>query len=322
MSSRPSSPAVISDPALIPGEDPVSTLEAAAWALAALISTLRDGRTAPLADVLAAAPLRTAVLEAARLVARDAEGLTVPPSLLLGAPFAEAKLSSLRQAAAAAARDRDSVPNQGWALQDDEVLLSQGRASAGTARALATKIVPELTGLAGRLEAAGSRILDIGTGVAAIAITLARAFPRSQVVGIDVLERALNLARAELDDATDVAGRVSLRQLDLADLTEQAGYDLVWLPAPFLSEAALSAGLPRAIDAVRPGGWIIVATNPVPEDPLLLAIGRWTAALNHGSACATDWMTASLTASGLREMRIFPVVRGGPVLLAARRPES
>ena len=114
---------------------------------------------------------------------------------------------------------------------------------------------------------------------------------------------------------------MSLRQLDLADLTEQASYDLIWLPAPFLADAALSAGLPRAIDALLPGGWIVVATNPAPEDALLRAVGRWTAALNNGNACDTGRMAASLTASELREVRTFPIVRGGPVLLAARRPE-
>ena len=157
--------------------------------------------------------------------------------------------------------------------------------------------------------------------MAAIAVTLAREFPRAHVVGIDVLDRALDLARAELASATDVAGRVSLRQLDLADLTEQASYDLIWLPAPFLAEAALSAGLPRAIDALVPGGWIVVATNPALEDALLLAVGRWTAALINGNAYDTGRMAESLTASGLQEMRTFPIVRGGPVLLAARRPE-
>ena len=321
MSSRLSSPAVTPGSTPVLGEDPASALDAAAWALAALISTLRDAATAPLADVLAAAPQRTAVLEAVGLVDRKDDGFTVHPSLHLGQPLAEWMLSSLRQAVSAATRDGNGTVSGGWALQHDEVLLGHGRASAATGRALATKIVPELTGLAGRLNVAGSRVLDVGTGVAAIAVTLAREFPRAHVVGIDVLDRALDLARAELAGAADVADRVSLRQLDLADLTEQASYDLIWLPAPFLADAALSAGLPRAIDALLPGGWIVVATNPAPEDALLRAVGRWTAALNNGNACDTGRMAASLTASGLREVRTFPIVRGGPVLLAARRPE-
>lgn len=314
-------PAVTQGAALVIDAEPARALEAAAWALAAMISTLRETLTTPIGDVLAAAPQRTAVLEAAGLVDRNDDGFTVHPSLRLGQPLADGMLSSLRQAVAAATRDRDNAVDGGWAFQPDEVLLGHGRGSAAAGRALATKIVPELTGLADRLNVAGSRVLDVGTGVAAIAVTLAREFPRAHVVGIDVLDRALDLARAELASATDVAGRVSLRQMDLARVTEHASYDMIWLPAPFLAEAALDAGLPRAVDALLPGGWIVVATNPAPEDALLLAVSRWTAALNGGSACDTDRMAARLAASGLQEMRSFPIVRGGPVLLAARRPE-
>ena len=322
MSSHPPSPAARPGSTLGLGEDPATALEAASWALAAMIGTMRDALTAPLADVLAAAPQRTAVLEAVGLVQRNHDGFTLHPSLRPGEPLAEAKLNSLLQACSVAAHDGNGVVSGGWGRHDDEVLLRHGRGSAAAGRALATKIVPRLTGLADRLNAEGSRILDVGTGVGAIAVALAREFPRAHVVGIDILERALDLARAETARAADVADRVSLRHLDVADLTEPGSYDLIWLPAPFLAEAALSAGLPRVIDAVVPGGWIVAGTNPPSEDALLRAVGRWTAVLHNGNAYDTNRMAASLTASGLQEMQRFPTVTGGPVLLAARRPQS
>jgi len=322
MSSRPPSPAAPPGSTLGLGADPATALEAASWALAAVIGTMRDALTAQLADVLASAPQRTAVLEAVGLVERSHDGFTLHPSLCLGKPFAEAKLNSLRQAFSVAAHDGNGVVSGGWDRHDDEVLLSHGRGSATAGRVLATKIVPQLTGLADRLNVAGSRILDVGTGVGAIAVALAREFPRAHVVGIDILERALDLARAETARAHDVAGRVSLRHLDVADLTERGTYDLIWLPAPFLAEAALSAGLPRVIDAVVPGGWIVAGTNPPSEDALLRAVGRWTAVLHNGNAYDTDRMAASLAASGLQEMHRFATFTGGPVLLAARRPPS
>jgi len=311
----------------VPGDDPVAALEAASWALAAMIATMRDALTDPVADVLAAAPDRTAVLEAAGLVTRDGDELTPHPSLHLGAgPTAPsavaARLGSLRQAVSAAAREGNDRTNEGWAGHDDEVLLSQGRASAATGHALATKIVPRLPGLAGRLETEGARVLDVGTGVAALAVALAQAFPRAQILGIDIVDRVLDLARRELAGAGEVAGRVSVRRLDVAELAEQAAYDLVWLPAPFLTETALSAALPRLIDALRPGGWIVAGTNPAAEDALRLAVARWTAVLHGGNAYDTDRMTATLTSSGLREIQRFPTAAGGPVLVAARRPES
>ncbi len=306
-------------------DDPVAALEAASWALAAVIGTMRDALTAPLADVLAAAPQRTAVLEAAGLVARNGDEFIPHPSLRpaegpTARSVVEAKLSSLRQAVAAAAHEGNDIAGGGWAGQEDEVLLNQGRASAATGRALATRVVPRLTGLADRLDVAGSRILDVGTGVAAIAVALAREFPRAHVLGIDILDRVLDLARVEMADAGEAAERVSLRLLDVAEVDERSAYDLVWLPAPFLPEAVLDAALPRMADALVPGGWIVVGTNPASPDPLRQAVGRWTAVRNGGNAYDTDRMAEALTSSGLQEVRRFPTVPGGPVLVAARRP--
>ncbi|MGW6511839.1 methyltransferase domain-containing protein, partial [Streptomyces niveus] len=75
------------------------------------------------------------------------------------------------------------------------------RASAGTGHALATRLVPSLSGLADRLATAGSRILDIGTRTGALALALAQDLPHVHVTGIDSLERAVRLAGKELEKA-------------------------------------------------------------------------------------------------------------------------
>jgi SAM-dependent methyltransferase len=307
------------------GDDPAAILEATSWALAAMVGTMRDALTAPLTDVLAANPQRTAVLEAVGLVRRHEAGFIPHTSLVYAdGPTAHsavaARLSSLRQALSAAAEGTSDAAGGGWAQQDDEVLLNQGRASAGTGRAIATKVVPQLPGLAERLDNEGSRILDVGTGVAALALALVREFPQAEVVGVDILERVLDLARKEMAEAEPAAaGRVSLRRLDVGEMTEQAAYDLVWLPAPFLTEAALNAAIPRLIDALRPGGWIVVGTNPAAPDPLRRVVAGWAAVHNGGNSYDTDRMAETLTASGLEDVRRFPTVQGGPVLVAARR---
>ncbi|MFJ8555332.1 methyltransferase domain-containing protein [Streptomyces sp. NPDC001588] len=303
-------------------EDPSSALEAATWALAALIATLEDAATKPLADVLAANPQRTAVLETVGLIQRNGDALTLHPSYQYpdgptNHSSAQARLSALRQAVAAAAGDQGKAG--GWADQDDEVLRNQGRASAGTGRAIAGKVVPALPGLADRLESQGSRILDVGTGIAALALALAEAFPRAEVVGIDIMERVLELARMELADAgTEAASHVTLRHADVVDVTEQAAYDMIWLPAPFLSEAALTQALPRLIEALKPGAWIVVGTNPAAPTPLRQAVAGWHAVRNGGNAYDADRMVKTLTAYGLRDERQFPTVPGGPVLVAAQ----
>lgn len=305
--------------------DPLAALEASAWALAAAVGTMSDALSAPLAEVLAASPHRSAVLEAAGLLSWDggvpvAHPSLVPPDGPTGRSAVQARLSSLRQAVAAAAQEPSGPAGAGWAELNDEVLLHQGRASAATGRALATRVVPELPGLARRLDSADARVLDVGTGVAGLAVAVARALPRVSVVGIDVLQRALDLAVGELAEARDVADRITLRLQDVAEVAEPGGYDLVWLPAPFLPQQTLAVALPRLVRALRPGGWLVAGTNPPAGDPLRAAVDRWNAVRNGGNAFDADRMAEVLSGAGLGDVRRFPTVPGGPVLVAAHRP--
>lgn len=301
--------------------DPVALLEGQVWALAAVVATLRETGTSSLEEALAADPVRTAVLEAAGVVRWDGEKVIAAPVLQLGpasSNMASARLSSMRQAVAAAGGEAVT----GWDAQSDNVLLDQGRASAGTGHALATQLVPSLPGLADRLATAGSRVLDIGTGTGALALALAQDLPRVHVTGIDSLERAIRLAGQELDKAgPGSADRVEMRHQDAVDLRERDLYDLIWLPAPFLSNNALNACLPHVTAALTDGGWLVVGTNPASPEPLLAAVGDWTAARNGGSALTSHQMSQALSDLGFQDLRQIPTVPGGPVLVAGRRPD-
>jgi len=312
-------------PAPASGTELALLLEAAPWALAAMIGTLRDAAADPLDAVLTAHPRRTAVLEAAGLVGRDGDAFTVDPLLQIADPAtarsaAAARLSALRQAVTVAESEQGAGTAPSWERHDDTVLLNQGRASAASGRAIATRVVPALPGLAERLAQSGSRILDVGTGVSALALALAAAFPHAELVGIDVSQRVLDLARTELAEADPaVASRITLRLEDVGTLDENAAYDLIWLPVPFLSEPALESAIPRVLTALRPGGWLITGTNPPAEDPLRRAVAAWTADLNGGNSGDTDRVGEVLSAAGFCGEQRFPTVPGGPVLLAARR---
>jgi predicted O-methyltransferase YrrM len=301
------------------GSDPVTALDNAAWALAAVIATQRQAAEESLADALAADPNRTRILEAVGLVWRAGaevvatEGWHDGP---LAGSAASARLSSLRQALDAAAGEAP----QGWDAQSDDVLLDQGRASAATGHALATRLVPTLAGLDARVARPGSRVLDVGTGVGALAVALAHDLPQVRVTAIDVLERAVRLARAELAKAGPEGRRVELRQQDVADLREPATYDLIWLPAPFLSEECLDASLTHIVDAIVPGGWLVVGTNPPPSDQLAAAVARWQASRNGGSFVDSKTMGSKLRGLGLGDVDPRPTVPGGPILVVGQRP--
>ena len=173
-----------------------------AWINAALALAL-DGRS-PEAHRLAAANLL-------RSLAIDVDADL--GELDRGAAAAQAA-APLLQAAALVRGD-----GQVWAGQSDEALLSQGRASAQGAAAMVQFGLTSFVGLAEALARPGAKMLDVGTGVAAMAVAYAELFPELTVVGLDVLPRVLALAATTVA-ASQVADRVVLREQDVATLDE------------------------------------------------------------------------------------------------------
>src|SRR6476620_9165419 len=164
----------------------------AIWSTAALVLAAKG--TAP-EEQLAAA---RAVLQACRLDLVD--DLSVEEASGLAAQAA----APILQAAGLLGGN-----GQMWAAQADEALIAQGRASAQGAAAFAQFGLPMLAGLQ-QAFAEGARMLDVGTGVAAMAVAYAELFPRLTVVGIDVLPRVLRLAQRTVA-ASSVNDRVVLR---------------------------------------------------------------------------------------------------------------
>jgi hypothetical protein len=52
-------------------------------------------------------------------------------------------------------------------------------------------------------------------------------------------------------DVRAVATRLEFRQLSVEDLTDEARYDLAWIPAPLVPEPAFSTGTARIASALR-----------------------------------------------------------------------
>ena len=161
----------------------------------------------------------------------------------------QAVMSTIRQVATATgvanAHDAD-----GWAAHDDATLLAQGRASALGGQMLAMYAVPSLDGLSERF-AAGGDFLDVGVGVAELAAAFCEAMPNARVVGIDVLPRALDLAQQTIV-ARGLQGRLEVRLQPVQELSDEARFDLAWMPAPFLPEEIFRDGLRHVHDALRP----------------------------------------------------------------------
>lgn len=192
----------------------------------------------------------------------------------------------------------------GWTPDDPALMQAAGDVSAGFPAVL-QRFIPQLDGLAARLDAEGATFLDVGVGVAALAIEMARLRPNLRVVGLDPWAPALaiardNVARAAMDT------RVELREQAVQDLTDEGRFDLAWLPGAFISPSVIPRALVRVRRALRPGGWLLLATLNPGLDPLAAALLRLRAA-EWG---ARAWTPAE--AEGLLREAGFVEVRGLP----------
>lgn len=154
----------------------------------------------------------------------------------------------------------DPVRAGSWTSDDPVLLQAQGSASAAVARLLAG------VGLASE----GARILDVGTGVAGLAIAFCTTFSGATVVGLDPWEPALALARENVA-AAGLAERVTLLATPIEEFEDPDGFDLVWLPSFFIPEAALDAALARIHALLRPEGDVVVGLSYGAGEPSLEA---------------------------------------------------
>jgi release factor glutamine methyltransferase len=88
------------------------------------------------------------------------------------------------------------------------------------------------------------RVLDIGTGSGAIAVTLAKELPRAQLVATDVSPAALEIAR---DNAArhGVADRIQFRASNLFDSIRELGFHFIVSNPPYVESSDLAALAPE-----------------------------------------------------------------------------
>jgi methylase of polypeptide subunit release factors len=180
-------------------------------------------------------------------------------------------------------------------------------------------MVPAMPDLAAKLNAPGGRMLDVGTGVAALAVAYAEEFPHLEVLGIDVMDRALLLAH-ETIAAAAVGARVSVRKQSMADFEDADGFDLAWVPAPFLPEAALLQGLPRVVATLRPGGLLMVGHGKFGIDPVADALTRFKTTAYGGTALDEQTAQRLLREQGLTAVRSLPTPPGNPAITIGSAP--
>ena len=141
------------------------------------------------------------------------------------------------------------------------------------------------------------RFLDVGTGVGAMALEAAEQCPSLQVVGIDIWEPSLALARANVS-ASPHAPRIEIRAQDMTQLDERAAYTLAWLPAPFLPRPVAEAALDRLAVALAPNGHLVVGLYAAPADKGGVALTALRVVRSGGYLWDTAEMEQQLRARG------------------------
>ena len=209
----------------------------------------------------------------------------------------------------------------GWRTPDEQLLRAAGDVSIAFPYALRDRIAPRLVGLGERLASPDAAFLDIGVGVARMAIEMARVFPALRVVGIDPFAAPLALARENVA-AAGLEDRVELREQAGEDLPDSRAFDLVRIAGAFVPRVAIGSVLARAHEAVRPGGWVLFAAIRPPEAPLAGALARMRAAELGGSFTPLEEIEAAFGAAGFPAVTALPAPPDSPfAMLAARRTE-
>ena len=111
-------------------------------------------------------------------------------------------------------------------------------------------------------QGSGLEILDIGTGSGCIAVALAKNFSKASISGLDISEKALEVAQ---ENAIKNQVLVSFCQKDILETTAlEKKYDLVVSNPPYVRQLEKKAMSANVLD-YEPGGALFVPN----EDPLL-----------------------------------------------------
>jgi SAM-dependent methyltransferase len=204
----------------------------------------------------------------------------------------------------AAALFADPAQAPGWRHQDPVLINSIGRTSRKIVHDLeaASADRPELKAA---LRRDGGAFLDVGTGAAWLAIEAARVWPALRVIGIDIHEPALALARENVAEL-GLEARVELRRQDVTMLGDVAVFTLAWLPLPFLPEPVAVAALGRIRAALVPGGWLALARYAAPAERLPAALSGLRMVLSGGRPWTDQALEEALYEAGFGAVEHLP----------------
>ncbi|QMU58477.1 MAG: methyltransferase domain-containing protein [Boseongicola sp.] len=212
----------------------------------------------------------------------------------------------------------DDKTTSEWEHDQAELLQTFGEVSAGFPKVLKSKIGPELYGLLERLEKPGARFLDIGTGVAELSIAMVRQWPSLEVLGIEPWEPSLAIGFRNVTEA-GLEEKIELRKSRAEALTEFDAFDLAWVPSAFIPSHSLPSVLERVSNALKAGGWLLLARPHHDSEPLARATAHFRTVLWGGGPLSCEDAEEHLNKAGLHDVRSVSMPPGAPIAVTIGR---
>jgi release factor glutamine methyltransferase len=151
-----------------------------------------------------------------------------------------------------------------------------------------------------RHPAAGSRILDVGTGSGCIALALGKELPHAEIHATDISTAALEVARINAA-RHQLESRIQFREADLLSDVEANSFDFIVSNPPYVGETeedevqlevrkfeprnAVFAGptgleviarlIPQAHAALKPGGWLVMEISGTIAEEVKRPLRDW-----------------------------------------------
>ena len=207
----------------------------------------------------------------------------------------------------------------GWRHEDPAMLQSQGQMSRHIIHSI-DALADQCPGLRATLRRPGT-LLDVGTGTGWLAIEAVRIWPALRVVGIDVWEPALAIARKNVEQS-QFAQRIELRSQAVEQLADSSAYAVAYFPGSFIASEITLTALDQIYQALEPAGWLVFALWTASEDSLAAAVANLRIVRSGGHPWTSAEAENLLGTVGFERIKVLPAdTTGSPIsFVVARRP--
>jgi demethylmenaquinone methyltransferase/2-methoxy-6-polyprenyl-1,4-benzoquinol methylase len=176
-----------------------------------------------------------------------------------------------------------------------------------------------------------NRILDACTGTGDLAIELARRYPDTQIIGIDISDQMLKIGIEKIQKA-GLNGRILLQQSDLFHLPfKDQVFEVVSIGFGFRNLHNFRGGIKEMVRVLKKDGVLLILELTIPQTPFLRRIHLFylknilpkIGGLISGSKSSYEYLSSSIIAfpkkeeviefmkaEGLREVQHMPLSGG------------